>query len=143
MIKELFVRISNAKQNLYRSDLCWSGILTRFQIELAMTPVIIGSNEGETLKHGKCSTEGGYEKYKDTVLIGPPVGEELGNICVCVWMKRVCILTNVHMFVCVCIMFMASSTNEKMLIICESLHCRCFRWNEEESKARSCPLFIV
>lgn len=34
------------------------------QIKLMMTPFIIRSNEGEISEHGKCSSEGRYERYK-------------------------------------------------------------------------------
>lgn len=49
--------------------------MTHFLIELMITFVIIRSNEGEFPDHEKCSTEGGYEQCKTTILIGLPVRE--------------------------------------------------------------------
>lgn len=46
-------------------------------MEVTMTPVIMRSNKGESPEHGKCSNEGGYEKYKATILIGSSMMELL------------------------------------------------------------------
>lgn len=44
--------------------------MTHCQMEVAMTPVIIRTNEREIPECGKCSTECGYERYKAIILTG-------------------------------------------------------------------------